>query len=196
MNKSDIILASASPRRVELLQQIEVKFEQCVADIDETPRLGEAPGQFVCRLAEEKAQSVFEKSSKELPVLGSDTIVVVDEHILGKPDDYQHAVDMLKLLSGRKHQVMTAVTLFSAEQQKTMMNTSEVRFMDLSQDLIDAYWQTGESVGKAGAYAVQGIAAQFIIEIKGSYSSIMGLPLYEVRCLLEAFGIDVLGNKK
>lgn len=195
MKKTSIILASASPRRVELLQQISVEFEQRVADIDETHQKGETAEQFVCRLAEEKAQAVFDQSSKELPVLGSDTIVVVDEHILGKPADYQHAVQMLKMISGRKHQVMTAVTLVSTHQQKTRLNISDVTFMALNQETIDAYWQTGESIGKAGAYAVQGIAAQFITEIKGSYSSIMGLPLYEVRCLLEESGIAVLGHQ-
>jgi len=195
MKKTGIILASASPRRVELLQQISVEFEQRVADIDETHRAGETAELFVCRLAEEKAQAVFDQSSKELPVLGSDTIVVVDEHILGKPTDYQHAVQMLKMLSGRKHQVMTAVTLVSDKQLTTKVNISDVTFMALSQQMIDAYWQTGESLGKAGAYAIQGVAAQFITEIKGSYSSIMGLPLYEVRCLLEEAGIQVLGHQ-
>jgi len=194
MKKNSIILASASPRRIELLQQISVEFEQMVADIDESYRPGESAEQFVCRLAEEKSQAVFDKSSKELPVLGSDTIVVVDEHILGKPTDYQDAVQMLKMLSGRKHQVMTAVTLHSSHKQTTKLNISDVTFMTLSSEMIDAYWQTGESIGKAGAYAIQGAAAQFITEIRGSYSSIMGLPLYEVRCLLEESGIAVLGH--
>jgi len=195
MKKPSIILASASPRRVELLQQISVEFEQMVVDIDETHKPGETAEQFVCRLAREKAQAVFDKSSKELPVLGSDTIVVVDGHILGKPTDYQDVVQMLKMLSGRKHQVMTAVTLLTNQQQKTKVNISDVTFMTLSPEMIDAYWQTGESVGKAGAYAIQGAAAQFISEIRGSYSSIMGLPLYEVRCLLEESGIAVLGHQ-
>lgn len=194
MNNAQIILASASPRRVELLQQIAVKFIQQVADIDETHCVGENAEAFVCRLAEEKARAVYDKSTKQLPVLGSDTIVVVDEHILGKPDDYQHASEMLNLISGRKHQVMTAVSLVYDGQHQTLLNISDVEFMPMDQPVIDAYIETGESIGKAGAYAVQGVAAQFITEIRGSYSSIMGLPLYETRLLLEQAGLPVLGK--
>lgn len=196
MSTIDIILASASPRRVELLQQLGVSFIQQLADIDETQRHGEAAGNFVSRLSLEKALKVYHQSNKQLPVLGSDTIVVIDQQVLGKPDDYQHASDMLKTLSGRQHQVMTAVTLVTENGHETQLNTSEVSFMELDQALIDAYWETGEPRGKAGSYAIQGIAGQFIREIRGSYSSIMGLPLYETRRLLENAGIPVFGKTK
>ncbi|MCK4708598.1 MAG: septum formation inhibitor Maf [Gammaproteobacteria bacterium] len=189
-----IILASASPRRVELLQQIQVDFKQQVADIDETHQPGESAQQFVSRLSLEKAQAIQLKNPEGLPVLGSDTIVVIDEHILGKPEDNQHALEMLSILSGRTHQVMTAVTLMAPDQTKTSLNVSDVTFMTLSKELMHAYVQTGESIGKAGAYAIQGIAGQFITEIRGSYSSIMGLPLYETRKLLEESGVSVLGS--
>ncbi len=194
MNRSRIILASASPRRVELLQQIGVEFTQQVADIDESHRPGESAEAFVTRLAQEKALKVYQDSDKECPVLGADTIVVVDEHILGKPDDYADACEMLTMLSARKHQVMTAVTLVKNGKPETVVNVSDVEFIELDQATIDAYWQTGESLGKAGAYAIQGIAGQFIKEIRGSYSSIMGLPLHETRLLLEKAGIAVLGK--
>lgn len=192
---SALILASASPRRVELLQQIQVGFEQQVADIDETHCKGESPENFVCRLAEEKAQAVKQKNITATAVLGSDTIVVLAGQILGKPRDQGDAAEMLKLLSGNTHQVMTAVTLITEKESQTKLNVSEVTFMELGQKLIDAYLEKGESMDKAGAYAVQGIAAQFITEIKGSYSGIMGLPLYETRSLLQAAGINVLGSK-
>ena len=195
MNNPRLVLASASPRRVELLQQIQVEFEQQVADIDETHQPHETPGQFVCRLSLEKAQRVYENNSEKITVLGSDTIVVIADSILGKPDDYQDAVKMLKMLSGHTHQVMTAVTLISEKQTKTLLNISDVSFMVLDQKLIDDYLQTGESMDKAGAYAIQGVAAQFITKINGSYSSIMGLPLYETRCLLTESGFKLLGNK-
>lgn len=194
MNRSRIILASASPRRVELLQQIGVEIIQQVADIDESHQSGESAEAFVARLAEEKALKVYQNSNKEYPVLGADTIVVVDEHILGKPNGYADACEMLTMLSARHHQVMTAVTLVNKGLPETRVNISDVEFTELDQATIDAYWQTGESLGKAGAYAIQGIAGQFIKEIRGSYSSIMGLPLYETRLLLEKAGIVVLGK--
>ncbi|MDH5393496.1 MAG: Maf family protein [Gammaproteobacteria bacterium] len=195
MKTKHLILASASPRRVQLLQQIQIEFKQQAADIDESCREGETAEAFVCRLAQEKARHICNKTNdKQAVVLGCDTIVVVDEHILGKPADYQDAVKMLTLLSARTHQVMTAVTLISEKASKTRLSISEVRFMPLSQHLIEAYWQTGEPQGKAGAYAIQGIAGQFIEKINGSYSAIMGLPLYETRRLLEEAGFELLGS--
>ena len=189
-----LILASASPRRVELLQQIQVEFEQQVADIDETHQIGETPEAFVCRLALEKAETIRKKHSVTTSVLGSDTIVVLGDRILGKPSDRLNAVNMLTLLSGNTHKVMTAISLITAKECKTRLSVSDVTFMKLDQSLIEAYLDTGESMDKAGAYAIQGIAAQFITEIKGSYSGIMGLPLYETRSLLQEAGIKMLGN--
>jgi len=187
-----LILASASPRRVELLHQMQLEFEQQVADIDETHRSGESAEEFVCRLALEKAQAIKEKNENEVAVIGSDTVVVLNEKILGKPENKQQAFEMLSLLSAKTHQVMTAVSLVTAKNEQTMLNVSEVTFMPLSKEIIEAYLVTDESMDKAGAYAVQGIAAQFITEIKGSYSGIMGLPLYETRCLLKDGGIKLV----
>lgn len=194
MNKLPIILASASPRRVELLQQIHVNFIQQVADIDETYQANESAEQFVKRLSIEKARAIESSNPKKLAILGSDTIVVIDDVILGKPVDNSHAAEMLMLLSGKTHQVMTAVTLITNEQVQTILNISNVTFMTLNEKIIEAYLQTGESIGKAGAYAIQGVAGQFVTEIQGSYSSIVGLPLYETRKLLDEAGIIVLGS--
>lgn len=189
-----LILASASPRRVALLQQIEVEFEQQVADIDETYQKGETAEEFVCRLSLEKAQAIREKNSREMAVLGADTIVVLAEQILGKPDDKQQAAEMLSLLSGTTHQVMTAVTLITQKETQTRLSISNVTFATLDKKLIEAYLETGESMDKAGGYAIQGVAGQFVSEMKGSYSGIMGLPLYETRSLLQAAGIRLLGS--
>lgn len=191
-----LILASASPRRVELLQQIQVEFEQQVADIDETLQIGETPEAFVCRLALEKAEAIRKKHNVTTSVLGSDTIVVLGDQILGKPSDRRNAANMLTLLSGNTHKVLTAVSLITAKECQTRLSVSDVTFMKLGQSLIEAYLDTGESMDKAGAYAIQGIAAQFVTEIKGSYSGVMGLPLYETRSLLQEAGIKVLGNKQ
>lgn len=191
---TSLILASASPRRVELLQQIQIEFEQQVADIDETHQKGETPEEFVCRLSVEKAQAIRNNNAADVAVLGSDTIVVLAGEIFGKPKHADDAAQMLRRLSANKHQVMTAVTLITEESTETRLNISNVTFMALDDNLITAYLKTGESFDKAGAYAVQGIGGQFITEIKGSYSGIMGLPLYETRALLQEAGLPILGR--
>jgi len=183
-----ITLASASPRRRELLQQIQVCCEVLPVDIDESALAGEAPEQHVQRLAQQKAAAGFALQPLR-PALGSDTIVVIDNEVLGKPADRQHAIEMLSKLSGRSHQVMTAVALHSADKQGGLLSTSEVCLCELSAAQIEAYWQTGEPLDKAGGYAVQGLAAQFIVTISGSYSGIMGLPLYETAKLLRQHGV-------
>lgn len=185
---SPITLASASPRRRELLQQIQVSYALLPVDIDESILPGEAPEQHVLRLAQQKAAAGFALQPRR-PALGSDTIVVIDKQILGKPVDRQHAIEMLSRLSGRSHQVMTAVAVCSEGKQSSVLNTSEVHFCELSAEQIETYWQTGEPLGKAGGYAIQGLAAQFIVSISGSYSGIMGLPLYETAELLKQHGV-------
>ncbi|HEY9200301.1 MAG TPA: Maf family protein [Gammaproteobacteria bacterium] len=185
---SPITLASASPRRRELLQQIQVSYALLPVDIDESPLPGEAPEQLVQRLAQQKAAAGFALQPRR-PALGSDTIVVIDNEALGKPVDRQHAIEMLGKLSGRSHQVMTAVAVCSEDKQSCVLNTSEVQFCELSAEQIEAYWQTGEPLGKAGGYGIQGLAAQFIVTISGSYSGIMGLPLYETAELLKQHGV-------
>lgn len=185
---SPITLASASPRRRELLQQIQVSYALMPVDIDESILPGEEPEQYVQRLAQQKAAAGFALQPRR-PALGSDTIVVIDKQILGKPADRQHAIEMLGKLSGRSHQVMTAVAVCSEAKQSCVLNTSEVQFCELSAEQIEAYWQTGEPQGKAGGYGIQGQAAQFIVTISGSYSGIMGLPLYETAELLKQHGV-------
>ncbi|MCW8935243.1 MAG: Maf family nucleotide pyrophosphatase [Gammaproteobacteria bacterium] len=197
MTKTDIspspliTLASASPRRRELLEQIQVSYSVYPANIDETHIEGESALQFVQRLALEKARCVYRKFP-ERPALGADTIVVINQQILGKPDNQDHAKRMLKMLSGQTHQVMTAVAICDGEAEHLQVCTSEVEFAQLNDKQVEAYCSTGEPIGKAGAYAIQGVAAQFIKNIKGSYSSIMGLPLYETAELLKLSGIKLL----
>ena len=184
-----ITLASSSPRRRELLDQIQVSYEVFPVNIDESYRQGEPPEQFVKRLALEKAQAAYEKIP-DRPALGSDTIVVLGQQILGKPENRQMAIEMLAMLSGRKHQVMTAVCICSANFRQCVLSTSEVEFTELNLQQIEEYWLTGEPADKAGAYGIQGQAAKFIKNIRGSYSGIMGLPLFETAELLKAAGIE------
>lgn len=188
-----ICLGSASPRRAELLQQIGVRFEVRVGDVDESVREGEQPGQYVLRMAEEKAQRVWQLNRDTglagWPVVAADTSVVLDDRIMGKPADRDQAIDMLSSLSGRTHEVMTAVSLVTSDQQTTRLSTSKVTFCRLQRPDIERYWQTGEPVDKAGAYAIQGKAAVFIESIEGSYSGVMGLPLFELGQLLEELDV-------
>jgi len=183
-----LTLASASPRRRELLDQIQVSYTVHPVNIDESHIAGETPERFVMRLALEKAQAGY-KQKPAIPALGSDTIVVFKHHILGKPESQKTAFDMLSLLSGNTHQVMTAVAICNGETEHCELSVSDVEFSQLTEQQIKDYWLTGESVDKAGGYAVQGIAAKFIKNIKGSYSGIMGLPLFETAQLLERVGI-------
>lgn len=191
--KPQITLASSSPRRSELLDQIQVSYEVCSVDIDESHILGEAAEQFVKRLAAEKAQAGY-RQKPHCPALGADTIVLINSIILGKPENKAHAIEILSLLSGSTHQVMTAVAIHSNGYKGCIVSVSEVEFTDLSCSQIEAYWETGEPEDKAGAYGVQGIAAQFIKRISGSYSGIMGLPLFETAQLLEKSGVKLLAR--
>ena len=189
----DIYLASASPRRQELLTQIGVRFELLKVTVPEVPAAGEMPQDFVQRVALEKARAGNQllASDDTHPVLGADTAVVVDDCILGKPANRDDALAMLASLSGRKHQVISAVALV-ADNEAIRTNISQVTFNSLSREQIHAYWNSGECQDKAGAYAIQGRAAMFIQELHGSYSGVMGLPLYETAGLLNEFGIKLL----
>lgn len=180
-----IYLASASPRRCELLQQLAIPFQQLITDIDETAKPHESPQQLVQRLAYEKAMAAQALAQHDYPILGADTIVVKDNQIYGKPQDAAQAADMLQNLSNRCHQVMTAIALIDGRQCQQALSVSQVCFAPLSETMIAAYVQTGEPLDKAGAYAIQGVAAAFIKELKGSYSGVMGLPLYETWQLLQ-----------
>jgi septum formation protein len=181
-----IVLASASPRRRELLQQLGVPHEVLAVDVDEKPLPGERAEQLVKRLALVKAQAGLQLAGTARPVLGSDTVVVVDDVVFGKPVDRADGLSMLAALSGRTHQVMTAVALATAAEVAHRVSCTEVTMCRIAPADAAAYWETGEPQGKAGGYAIQGRGALFIERISGSYSGVMGLPLYETAQLLQA----------
>ena len=194
---AQIILASASPRRRELLEQIGVRALVQAVDIDESRKPGEPVKDYVQRLAMEKAERGFAsiKNIHKLPVLGSDTIVEIEGVVLGKPENRQQAKEMLQLLSGKKHTVHTSVAIVTEEQKMIDTSSSQVVFNRLELQDIENYVATGEADDKAGSYAIQGIAAQFIKNINGSFSGVMGLPLFETAQLLKRCGINPLDNK-
>jgi septum formation protein len=185
-----LVLASASPRRRELLTQAGYTFRVHAAQVNEDPLPGEEPIAYVTRLAREKAEAVFRELSADghgepLLVLGADTTVTVDGEILGKPENAAEAARMLRLLSGRSHRVMTGVALVSAAATEVAAEVTAVRFLTLSDEEIAAYVATGEPMDKAGAYAIQGRAARWIPRIEGCYFNVMGLPLALVAELVE-----------
>ncbi len=190
---SQFILASASPRRKQLLEQIGARFDVFSVAIDETPLLNEEALDYVQRVAVQKAAASYAQSSGELQVLAADTCVVIDDSILGKPDDFEHAYSMLKRLSGKTHHVYTAVCL-QGETINTAVSMTQVSFKPLNDAEIHTYWRSGEPVGKAGGYAIQGLAAMFVQSIHGSYSGVVGLPLYETTQLLKQQGIDIINE--
>jgi septum formation protein len=184
-----LCLASVSPRRRELLSQIGVAHIVAGADIDEAVLPGEAPRAYVIRLAREKALAI-RRAGQQLPVLAADTTVVVDGKIFGKPRDQAHAVYMLGELAGRAHEVLTAVALATSHGVSERLSSSTVSFRKISPEECAAYWQTGEPRDKAGGYAIQGLGAVFVESLSGSYSGVMGLPLFETGELLHAAGIE------
>ncbi|WKD26901.1 Maf-like protein [Halomonas sp. KG2] len=184
-----LCLASASPRRKALLASIGVAVEVMPSDVDEVPLKGESAQAYVERLAIAKAQAAVSRTA--LPVLGSDTAVVIDDQILGKPIDEHDAAVMLKKLSGRRHNVLTAVAVAGPKGVLSCCVTTVVKMRVISQQEIADYWQTGEPVDKAGGYAIQGLAAVFVEEIKGSHSAVVGLPLYETTRLLCQQGVPI-----
>lgn len=192
MNTPKILLASKSPRRAELLKQIGIRFEVIGVDVPELLKAGESAAEFVQRLALEKARAGWQASEQSLPVLGADTIVVVGEEILGKPVFEGDAEAMLAKLSGCSHSVMTAVAVAKGEQEGMRLSISKVSFRETSEAERKAYVATGEPADKAGGYAVQGQAAVFIEKLQGSYSGVMGLPLFETAELFKEFAIDVI----
>jgi septum formation protein len=170
-----IVLASHSPRRAELLRSAGFEFVVRAADIDETPRPGEAALNYACRLAEEKNLAV--ESAPDEIVLAADTVVVLDSEIMGKPVDSAHARRMLTALSGRKHEVITAISLRSGRRILNDSESTAVWFSPLSEDEIESYVASGEPMDKAGAYGIQGIASRYIDRIEGSYTNVVGLPV-------------------
>jgi septum formation protein len=192
----DLILASASPRRTEILQQMGVRHLVQPTNIDETPKPNEPAVDYVRRMALEKAQNIIAQSSASIPVLGADTCVVCDAQIFGKPQDKQQALDMLLALSGRTHQVYTAVAVGNAEDCAVSVSTTEVLFRKLSVQECISYWETGEPKDKAGSYAIQGYGAVFIESINGSYSGVVGLPIEQTAKLLDTFGVPIWRSAK
>ena len=183
-------LASASPRRRELLAQIGVPHAVESADVDEGARGGEAVAAYVERVARAKAETVWQRL-RDLPVLGADTTVVLEGVSLGKPRDRDHGLSMLKALAGREHQVLTCVALVTTSGTRCLTSASTVRMRASTPQERARYWDTGEPRDKAGAYAIQGHAARWVRSIEGSYSGVVGLPLYETCELLRRFGVSV-----
>jgi septum formation protein len=190
--KARIILASGSPRRRELLDQIGIAYDIRPVDIDESPHPDETPADYVCRIAAEKSAACYtQAASIGLPVLAADTAVVLNGRIMGKPKDKEDALAMLRRLSGQTHQVYSAVSLRGNEHGEAL-SVTEVTFRTLSEQEIVAYWATSEPADKAGSYAIQGLGSVFVQSIQGSFSGVVGLPLFETAELLLQQGIQVL----
>ena len=188
-SEASLILASSSPRRREILSALGLKFTVCAADIDETMRDGESAGDMVLRLAIEKA-TVTPVALGQI-VIGADTAVVLGAAIFGKPGDRDDALAMLAALSGKTHQVMTGVAVATAGGVETVRSVTDVRFREIHPDEARRYWQSGEPQGKAGAYAIQGRGGVFVEAIMGSYTGVVGLPVFETGRLLAAAGLAI-----
>ena len=192
MKKDFIYLASASPRRSELLRQIGVRFQVRAARIDEQQAPRERPGDYVVRMARAKADRIWHEAADDArpgPVLGADTAVVLDDAVFGKPADEPDALRMLEALSGRVHTVLTCVAVRDGDEVEAILCTSEVRFRATTAAERRAYCATSEPFDKAGAYGIQGLGAVFVERLSGSYSAVMGLPLFETAGLLRRFGL-------
>lgn len=187
-----IVLASQSPRRRELLRQVGIAFEAWPVDVDEGRAAGEAPATYVERLARAKAGAAAAAWGPGRPVLGADTAVVADGDILGKPADEAAALAMLARLSGRAHEVLTGVAVARGQQVRARVVRSVVTLRPTRADERRAYWASGEPAGKAGGYAIQGLGAVFVEGLAGSYSNVVGLPLFETVEILRGFGVDPL----
>lgn len=187
-----IYLASASPRRRTLLAQIGIRHQHLRVRVDETPGIRERPASFTLRMALAKARAGWQSLSAKVarPVLGADTVVVVDEQIFGKPNSRGDALSMLQQLSGRTHEVFSAVALVHGTLEDSRLQRSRVEFRHLDAAECLRYWESGEPADKAGAYAIQGYGGTFVRRLEGSYSGVMGLPLYETWELVTAFGIS------
>lgn len=188
-----VYLASASPRRRQLLAQIGVRFATVATEVVEDRLPGEPPPALVTRLALAKAQDALRRASDgAAPVLAADTAVAIAGEIFGKPAGEGDALRMLRRLSGITHEVFSAVAVTNGRREATALSRSEVTFRALSDAEIRAYWRTGEAADKAGAYGIQGVGAVFVSDLRGSYSGVMGLPLFETARLLRSFGVEVL----
>lgn len=192
-----LYLASASPRRRELLAQIGVQCQVLPVDLDESPAPGEAPGAYVRRVALDKARAarILVGTGDNAVILAADTAVVVGKQVLGKPRDAHEGARMLRRLSAREHRVLSGVALIApGGEERTAVSLSRVRMRRIGEAEIAAYWATGEPQDKAGGYAIQGLAAVFVESLSGSYSGVMGLPLFETAALLAAVGLAPLAT--
>ena len=189
IERPQIILASSSPRRRRLLEQVGVRFTVLPVDIDESMIGEESPEHRVIRLAAKKSLEGRRLARENVAVIGADTEVVVDNQVLGKPLDRDHALSMLKLLAGRTHKVLSAVSIRATAHWQAL-SVSTVTFRNIAEQEMLAYWNTGEPLDKAGGYAIQGVGAVFVSRIEGSYSGVMGLPLFETAELLGKIGIN------
>ena len=198
MQSTSLYLASTSPRRRELLRQIGVQLTMLSVDVDESPLPSESAQAYVQRLSQAKAVAGWSRVETDqlpwMPVLGSDTSVVLDGVILGKPEDKVQCVETLMSLSGRTHQVMTAVTLQLAEKVDTQLSVTDVTFRNLSEEEVLSYWHSGEPLDKAGGYGIQGYGAVFVQSISGSYSGVVGLPIEKTVVLLNKFNVPFWQN--
>jgi len=191
MSNPVLHLASASPRRRELLTALGLNFSYDGVAIDETALPDEAASETVLRLAAGKARTAYDSGNYEVPVLGADTLVILDNRVFGKPGSREEALNMLASLSGRRHQVLTGVALMANGELQTANSLTEVQFREIHPDEAEAYWQSGEPAGKAGAYAVQGLGGIFVSAINGSYTGVVGLPVFETANLLRRAGIEL-----
>ena len=182
-----LYLASASPRRRELLALLDYPFTVLSVDVEEQQQPDETPADYVQRLARDKSQTGWLACRGQKPVLGADTIVVFEQEVLEKPRDFADAQRILQLLSGNTHTVMTAVALSSEQGCEVVLVNSQVTFRKLTPEEISRYWQTGEPADKAGAYGIQGIGGKFVSHLSGSYSAVVGLPLLETDLLLQKY---------
>lgn len=192
MNDTQLHLASSSPRRRQILGALGVRYTYAGVNADEQPRHGETAAKMVLRLALVKAEAARDVRGGDIPILGADTAVVLGDRILGKPMSKAAALDMLSALSGRTHTVLTAVTLLCGRAAESALSSTEVRFREIRPDEALRYWHSGEPEGKAGAYAVQGLGGVFVEHLAGSYSGVVGLPVFETCSLLRKAGVDVI----
>ena len=188
------VLASQSPRRRELLSQLGLQFCLSAISVPELQAKGESAHDYVLRVATDKAIAGWKLDGERLalPVLGSDTAVVIDGKALGKPQDLDDSIRMLSLLSGRTHEVFTSVVCVQADRVEQVLVVTEVSFDDIEPDAMRRYWHSGEPQDKAGSYAIQGLGAVFVRKISGSYSAVVGLPVFETTQLLSRFGVQTL----
>jgi len=194
VSRINLVLASGSPRRRKMLEKLGINFVVHVTQTDETQNEGEQPEDFVARLARDKARAAQKeiKLDNETAILAADTIVVQNGRVYGKPTDFEHAKRIWQSLSGNKHQVMTSVSLLKGDSMQVRVNVTDVEFAVINEEQMQRYWDSGEPLDKAGAYAIQGLACAWVKTINGSYSNVVGLPLREVNLLLSEVGLNWL----